>query len=138
MGKRVLGVAIGMIAAVAIISLIEWLAGTLYPLGGELDTADPVATAAIMAGVPLPAKLLVISAWFLGALGGAWLALRVSDWRWAGWIIALLVAAGGIMNILLLPHPLWMQACAIVMPLIGGWIAARVHRKPYPGEPLLG
>jgi hypothetical protein len=138
MGKRILSVVLGAVAAVAIVALIELLAGTLYPLGGELDRADAETTAAIMAGMPLPAKLLVVLAWFLGALGGAWLALRISDWRWAGWIVALLVVAGGVSAIVMLPHPPWMQACAIIVPLVGGWIAARIHRKPYPGEPLLG
>ncbi|MES2059116.1 MAG: hypothetical protein V4564_24455 [Pseudomonadota bacterium] len=138
MGKRILSVVLGAIAAMAIVSLVELLAGRLYPLGGELDVADADAAAAIMGAAPFPAKLLVVLAWFLGALGGAWLALRISDWRWSGWIIALLVVAGAITMIVMLPHPLWMQACAIVMPLIGGWIAVRVHHKPYPGEPLLG
>jgi hypothetical protein len=88
--------------------------------------------------MPLPAKLIVVAAWFLGAFGGAWMALRITDWRWAGVIVMVLVIFGGVMNFLELPHPLWMQVCAVVLPLIGGWLAARLHSKPYPGEPLLG
>ncbi|QNA85918.1 hypothetical protein G4G27_19490 [Sphingomonas sp. So64.6b] len=136
--KKLLGTVLGAIAAITIVSLADWFAGTLYPLSGELDSADPDTTAAIIAGMPLPAKLLIVFGWFLAAFTGAWLALRVSDWRWSGWIVAVLVVAGGIVNILLLPHPLWMQGCAIVLPLLGGWIAGRLHHKPYPGEPLLG
>ncbi|MEG3124511.1 hypothetical protein [Sphingomonas sp. GB1N7] len=136
--RRILGIVLGAIAATVLISGMEALATLLYPFPQELETLDPAALAVTMAAVPLPAKLMVVLGWTIGAFGGAWLALRVSDWRWAGWIIALLVAAAGIANILALPHPLWMQIAAIAAPSIGGLAASRLHHKPYRGEPLLG
>jgi hypothetical protein len=49
-----------------------------------------------------------------------------------------LVVAGNIATLIALPHPLWMQAAAIIAPLVGAWTARRLHHKPYKGEPLLG
>lgn len=139
--RKLLGVGAGVIAAFLLIALLETIGTTIYPLPAELESmesADSAAIAAAIAEIPLPAKILVVVGWLVGTLGGAWLALRICDWRWSGWIVAALVIAAGLVNVALLPHPFWMQASTVAMPLAGGWLAARLHRKPYPGEPLLG
>lgn len=139
--RKLLGVVAGVIVAFLLIAVIETIGTTIYPLPSELESMESAASAALvaaMAEVPLPAKMLMVAGWLVGTLGGAWLALRISDWRWSGWIVAALVIAVGLANIMLLPLPYWMQASAVAMPLAGGWLAVRLHRKPYPGEPLLG
>lgn len=138
MVRKILGILIGAFSAIAISAAIGWLNGALYPVSLDIDAADPETLAAVIGGMPVPAKLIAVAAWFCGAFGGAWLALRICDWRWAGWIIAAVVVAQALLAILNLPHPLWMQACALLLPLLGGWFAVRLHHKPYPGEPLLG
>ena len=131
--RKILSIILGVLVAL----LILWIAGYLYPVP-ELESADPAALAAIVGSMSVTAKLLVAAGWFVGPLAGAWLALRVSDWRTAGWIVALVVLIDSIANIVTLPHPYWMQACAVVLPLLGGALGIRAHHKPYPGEPLLG
>lgn len=49
-----------------------------------------------------------------------------------------LFLAASVANQATLPHPLWMQVCAVLLPLLGGWLAQARHRKPYAGEALLG
>lgn len=136
--RRLFGTLAGILIAIFILAGIEYLDGLLYPLPADIDPDDAAAIAVIIPNMPLPAKLIVVSAWFAGAFGGAWMALRITDWRWSGVIVTLFVIAGGVLNFLELPHPVWMQVCAVVLPLAGGWLAARLHPKPYPGEPLLG
>ncbi len=136
--RRLFGTLAGVAVAILLLLMMEYVDGALYPLPADIDPDDSVAMAGLITGMPLPAKLIVVSAWFLAAFGGAWMALRITDWRWSGILVMLFVIAGGVLNFIELPHPLWMQACAVVLPLIGGWLAARLHRKPYPGEPLLG
>ena len=85
--RRILGIIFGAIAAFAAIMVVEWVDSAFFTVR-DLDTADPAALAALIDSIPLPAKLLVVSGWLLGAFCGAWLALRISDWRAAGWIVA--------------------------------------------------
>lgn len=136
--RKVLGIVLGIVAAILIILAVEAVSEWLYPISPDLDVDDPAAMAAVIAGMPLPAKSLVAFGWLAGTFGGVWLALRISDWRPAAWIITLLTIAGGIFNLFQFAHPLWMQVATVVAPLAGGWLAVRLHRKPYPGEPLLG
>lgn len=135
--KKIFGVIAGVIVAFLLVAASDWISSILFPIRG-IDTSDPDALATYIAQMPLAAKLIVAGGWFIAPLAGAWLALRIADWPPAGWIVTAVFLAAGVMNQVALPHPLWMQVCAVVLPLLAGWIAQRNHRKPYPGEPLLG
>jgi hypothetical protein len=135
--RKILGIIIGAAAAFAIGAAIGWVDDQFYPLTLDIDIADAVAFAGVIANKTMPDKLLWIAPWLLASFGGAWLALRISDWKWAGWIVSGLTLAVALAG-LAYPQPLWMQASAVVLPILGGWLAARLHHKPYPGEPLLG
>lgn len=110
----------GAIAAFAAVWLVELVGHLVFPLPGELDPRHPEA----MPSYPLVAKLIVVLAWFLGPLAGAWVARGFGGPRWAVWLVAVLVACGSIFNIIMVPYPAWMQIAAVVAPLLGGLIAA--------------
>jgi len=135
--RTVSGLLFGVAAALLIVGGAEWIETALYPLP-TLDTADPATLAGIVTDMPLPAKLLIVAGWLLGAFGGAWAGLRVCDRRMVVLGVSGAVMAAGLANVLTLPHPLWMIVCAVVLPVIGGALAVRAHRTPYPGEALLG
>jgi len=136
--RKLLGIVIGTGFAVAILAAIGWCSDQLYPPLIDISVADETILSRLIADMPLEEKLLWVAPWFIGSFGGAWLALRISDWKWAGWITAGLMMGIAVADILDLPHPLWMQLCAVALPIAGGLLAARLHHKPYPGEPLLG
>ncbi len=136
--RKILGIVAGIAVAFFIILLVENFDEWLYPVPVDLDASDAAALTAYVFTMPLPAKLLVVFGWFLGSFGGAWLCLRISDTPWTAWIIIALLIAGGVLNMRMFGHPLWMQAGAVVAPLLGGWLGWRLHPRPYPGEPLIG
>ena len=70
--------------------------------------------------------LLVLFGYFAGALAGGVIAGRISRARWAAWVIAGLVLAGSITSLLSISHPAWMAVAAIIAPLLGGFLAARL------------
>ena len=136
--RNLFGTLAGVAVALLIMLSVEYLQDALYPLPDYVDPDDATVTGAVILMMPLPAKLIIVSAWFLAAFGGGWIALRITDWRWSSIIVMLLTIAGGIINIIQLPYPAWMQAGFVLLPPLGAWAAERLHRKPYPGEPLLG
>jgi len=138
--RKVLGIIIGAAAALTIFAALSWIDDQFYPLSldFDIDFADQATRVGVIANRTMLDKLLWISPWLLASFGGAWLALRISDWKWGGWIVSALILVIAIGGILDLPHPLWMQVCAVALPILGSWLAARIHHKPYPGEPLLG
>lgn len=136
--RVVLGVLAGLVVAFLCVFAVEWVGHSLYPPPAGLDLEDPADQARLMQAMPAAAKAMVLLGWFAGALAGAWTANRVADRSVgrrgvAGWIVALLVVAAGIATMLMIPHPAWMWAGGILLPLAGAWIAERIGTRREAG-----
>lgn len=127
--RRLFGTIAGVAVAILTITAIEFLDSFLFPTLADFETADEAAVAAMIAAMPLGAKLLIVSGWGLGAFAGALVAFRATEWEAAGWIVAIFVVAGGIINIVTIPHPFWMQLCAVAMPFVGALFAYGLYRR---------
>ena len=110
----------GTLVAFAVIWLVEFAGHAAWPVASDLDMHDPEAVARALPAIPLAAKLVIMLAWFAGALAGGALAKWVAGSWWAAWPIAGLVALAGIMTVMMMPHPVWMQVAAVAAPLLGG------------------
>ncbi len=136
--RKLVALLVGTLCAFALVALFDAISSFLFPVSEDIAAADAETIAAAIAAIPLPAKLIMVLGWLCAPLGGAWLALRIANRAWVGWVVTLLFLLAGLANQIMLPHPPWMQICALVLPLLGGWLAQRLHHKPYAGEPLLG
>ena len=128
--RIVIGIVAGAVIAVLCVAGIEMIGHLAFPPPPGTDLTDPAQVARIMANVPWAALAFVAAAWFVGALAGAWAANLIAKRALAGWIVVLLVLAAGIYTMTTIPHPAWMWAMGIALPLIAGWLAQRLTRLP--------
>ena len=134
--RSILGVIAGIVVAVLTVMAVQALGHALYPYPADVDLNDPEQIARVFPTIPLAAKLFVVAAWFGGALAGAAVAKAIAGRDWAAWTIAVLIAIGGLANIFVIPHPVWMQVSAVVAPLLGGLIANHlVRRREFAARP---
>lgn len=136
--RRIFAIIAGIFVAFALVALFEGIGSALYPVSDDIASFDRATLIAVMASIPFPAKLIVAAGWLVAPFAGAWLCLRINNRPSGGWIVTGLFLAASLYEQLILPHPLWMQLCSVALPLLGGWLAQRLHHNPYPGEPLLG
>ena len=118
--RKVLAIASGIVVAMLIIMVTEWLGHRIAP--GPLPTET---SSGDMSQVPIGAMLAVIFAWFLGSLGGGAVANRIARLSWPAWAIAGLVLLGAFIQFTSMKHPAWMIAAGIAAPLLAAWIVAR-------------
>jgi len=130
--RVVLGVLAGVIVAVLGVFVLELLGHMVYPPPANLDLSDPEGAARLIAGLPAGAFAFVLAAWFLGTLAGAWTANAIGRSTVAGWVVALVVICGGVYTMLTIPHPTWMWAAGIVLPLVAAWLAQRFAGSSSP------
>ena len=121
--RTLAGLAAGLAVAIITIIALEAVGNQLFPPPAGYDMTTGSAET-------LPFETLVwpVIGCFLGALGGGWVARRVTAERWAGWAIAVCVLAATVLNLALITHPLWMIVAGVVAPLAGGWVAQRLPR----------
>jgi hypothetical protein len=124
------GIIAGVLIAFAVVALIEFVGHQAVPVPSDVGLRDPEDPARL-AGVPLAAKLIVVFAWFAGALAGAVAARRIAAVGWAPWVVGAVVAIAGIAVIMMIPHPFWMQLAAVLAPVLGVLVANHLlPRRP--------
>ncbi|HEX8239445.1 MAG TPA: hypothetical protein VF574_06875 [Allosphingosinicella sp.] len=137
MGRLILGISLGILAAFATVFAVDLAGHQIYPLPSGLDMDDYQAVGAYVGSRPPGAIAFVFLAWVLGAFDGGVVAAVVSRRAWTVWPVAAAVAAGGVATILVIRHPLLQQVGAVAAPLLGGLVASLVARRiaAASGEP---
>jgi hypothetical protein len=128
--RILLGIVAGVVVAFVCVFAIEMVGHTAYPPPPDIDLTKAADVERLMATLPAAAFAFVIAAWFVGALAGAWVANGIAKRALAGWIVALLVACGAVWTMTVIPHPTWMWAAGIGLPIIAAWLAQRLARVP--------
>lgn len=130
MARRIAGTFAGIVVAMLIVGLMDGLGHMLFPKSVARSMRAEDLGAAI-AAAPLAAKLIMACGWFLAALVGGLIALRLTQRRESGWIVAALILAACIYNGLSIPGvPLWMLIAGVLAPIVAGLIVARVSAGP--------
>ena len=127
--KVVAALVAGLIVALATIYVV-WLIGLqVYPLPIEGGIRSLESDGALIRSMPTGALAFVAAAWFAGAFIGASTAAHISRRLWPAWVVSALVALISISNIVMFPHPEWMQLAAVIVPALGGLIATHRAKK---------
>jgi len=136
-GRSILGILVGAVVAGIVIAGVEALSSLVYPLSAGVDPHDREALRQVIKALPAGAFLFVLAAWALGALLGAWVAARLAGRSpiLHGLGIGLIFLIAGIVNMLMLPHPVWFWVAGIaVLPISsyfgGRWAAISQYEKP--------
>lgn len=121
--RKILGIIVGAIVAMILITIVERAGHAVFPPATDLDMSTAAGVARYIATSPSMASAAVVFGWFAGAAVGGWTALRISQWPLAGWTLAGVIAFAGIANATQIPAPLWMQLSTVLAPALGGWVA---------------
>jgi hypothetical protein len=129
------GILAGIVAALAAVYVIEVTGHIIFPLPPEVRSGNLEILAASIETLPTGLLAFVALAWFAGALAGGIVAGWITGLRGAAWFVAAIVAAAAIFNIVMIPHPAWMQLAAVIAPMAGGLIAGHLTTRGRPATP---
>ena len=127
--RSLLAVVAGVIAAMLVIGGVEAVGHAIFPPPEGLDLSRVEDQARMMAVIPFEAKLIVVAAWFLGSLAGACAAIAIARRVLPAWIVAVAIAGLGLWTTQMFPHPDWMLASAVVLPLVAVLVAKRLMMR---------
>jgi hypothetical protein len=127
--KTILAVLAGVIAGGAIVFVTEAVGHSLFPPPADIDLSNPEDVKRLMASLPAGAFVMVLVGWFLGSLAGAFVAYSISGKPVAAWAVAAIFILFTAMNFAMIPHPAWMIAAGLLIPLASAWLALRLRRR---------
>jgi hypothetical protein len=121
----------GVIAAVIVVMLMDWVVATIYPFPSGTDLNNPESFREAVAGLPTGAFMLLVVGWALAGGVGSYIAARLATHARVihGLIVALFVLVATVANLAKIPHPVWMWPAAIVLIPLVGWTAARLSAR---------
>jgi hypothetical protein len=127
-GGSVLAILVGAIAAGVLITAVEAVSSAIFPLPPGLDLHDHEAMRQHIDRLPIGAFLFVLAAWAIGTFGGAWVAARLANRARLvhGLIVGALFLLAGVLNMLMIPHPVWMWVGGILVLAVGSYLGARL------------
>ena len=125
----------GLVVAMLVIAGVEAFGHALFPTPEGLDLSRTENQARLMEAIPTGAKVAVVLAWFLGSLAGACAAIAVARRVLPAWIVALAIACLGLWTTQMFPHPDWMLASAVVLPLVAVLVAKRLMVRRLAAAP---
>jgi hypothetical protein len=140
--KSVLALVAGLVAGAMTVGGLEWVGQQVYPPPAEVlkppegTTMMEMVKKALAEGTISNAAIAtVLIAWFVGSFVGSGLAAFFGNAA-HGITIGAMLASFGVVNMVMIPHPLWfMIGAAIVLPagtLLGISVARALVKKPAP------
>jgi hypothetical protein len=130
MGKNIAAGVAGVVIAVALVWLVEKIGHAVYPPPADLDLTDAEAMRAYIATLPPGALLFVAAAWFVGTLCGTCAACAIGTAKPTHFAVVVggLMLVATIMNLAMIPHPMWFSVLGIVGVLVGAWLGTMCER----------
>lgn len=128
----------GAFVAGLLVWVMELLGSLIYPLPAGMNPDDPAAVKAAMANLPAGALLLVLLGWIVGTFAGAWItALRAARAPIGhGLLLGGLFLVGAVVNMLMIPHPVWFWIVGLAIFLPSAYLGAKRGARSRPPEPL--
>jgi hypothetical protein len=134
MARKILGVVLGIVAAFAVVMLMEVVGHSVWPPPKGINFKDTAQVTAMMNEMPAMAFQWLLLAWSLalvvGTLVARWAAKSNAAWVWAS--VAMLFLAATLANLLMIPHPAWFNIETAI--LLAAVLAALTvyFRKSHP------
>ena len=132
MGRKVLGVIVGLAAGFAVIVLLQAAGQVLWPLPEGLDPRDRDAIVAALRAMPTGFLLWTAGSWLGGTLAGTWLSLRVArdpEVLWPAITVEAALLAMGALNVAVLSYPTWFWVIGLGAFPLGAFVGMRVGRR---------
>ena len=128
MGKRIVAVLLGIVAASVVIFALESVGHKVYAPPGGLDFKNPEAVRAFIASMPRGAFALVLLGYALGSLVGGVTATLISGRTSSRAAIAVgaVLTILGLINLVSVPHPMWFAVTSLLLYIPCAWLGSRI------------
>lgn len=133
MAKRIIAVLLGVLTGIFVVILADSLSQYVYPSGETIDFSNPTAVEAYMNKLPFGALIIMAGGWLLSSFFGGLVSAYIHFAKAAqvSVVTGVVLLIGSMVNLYMIPHPMWMTITALVgyipMARIGGQVALRLR-----------
>lgn len=122
----------GLVTAVVVILLLEMIGHAIYPMPAGMHDATPEQLGPIMKSMPQGALVLVVLGWAVGVFAGALVAGLLSRALRPPLVVGIVILAATVAMFFYVPHPAWVMAAGVALPLPLAYAAAKIAMRKRP------
>lgn len=123
--RIILGCIAGVFVAIGLTAILQAVGHMIFPVPEGMNTMNRAEMGEAIAALPITSKVSVIVSYTIAALVGGGLAAWISKRKWAALIIVGFMLAATAVNLIMIPHPLWMIFATIAGLLFAGVFAQK-------------
>jgi len=140
MWRSILAIFLGVVAGGLTVFLIEVPGMILYAPPKGTDLSDPEIMKDFLAKLPIAALAGIAIAWSVGPFVGSLVVCLIArkNLMLHGLIVGGIFLFLDAVNLVTIPHPVWLAAVGIIAPLISAWLGASLATRmvgPRPSGP---
>ncbi|PZO54822.1 MAG: hypothetical protein DCF16_04395 [Alphaproteobacteria bacterium] len=121
-----MGIVIGVAVGIGVVMVGDALNHRFFPPPPDVQVTNPEAIRDYMQTAPVLSLLGLPVTWTLAALAASFAAAKIAARTWAGWVAGGVLFAATGLNLVMIPHPLWMLIAAIMGVPAVAWLGARL------------
>lgn len=135
MGRKILAIVVALIAAMAVIMIVQMLNSLVVPPPSQDVINDPAKFREFMATLPMTAYVVVLIGYFLGSFAGGFIVKNMSRRESPGMALPILIGGvltiGGILNffVFLPGQPIWFVILAFLIYIPVSLLGAKFAGK---------
>lgn len=123
--KQIFGTILGAFLGGTSLGLIELLSHAVYPPPPDLDPMDLDQLRVHISQLPAGALLFIIAAYVVGSVVAGWVAGKITRSMTCVLVAGGLLMVTGVVNVVLIPHPVWFTLASVVVFLPCAWLGGR-------------
>ncbi len=131
--KTILGIVVGILAAIFVITVIQGVGHHLYGIADpNIDLEDAEAVKEMLANLPLAALLFVPFSYAVGSFVAGFISTLISERRYKQW--PAIISGGvllifGVVNLFQFPRSTWLAVVIVVVFLPSAFLGYKVLRR---------
>ena len=130
--RSIAAVIAGLVVAFVFVQAAETITHRLYPFPPGSDMHDMATIKKFVSTLPAPAFAIVLGGWFVGTLLGTFAAAKIGRSRIPAYVVGVLLLAGGIMNSVMIPQPVWFSAFSFLIYILAIVAGVKVGQAAIP------
>lgn len=134
--RKAIAVMVGVIVGIVVVTLVEGISSKLYPPPADLVASDIDALRQHISTLPRAAFFIVLAAHAIGTLAAGFVCAAVSKnqlW-WGPIFVGAILLAGGIANLVMIPHPIWFAIVDVAVYLPAAYLGGVISNSIFPSQ----
>ena len=117
MKRNVMAVVAAIVTGGIVVFILDFVGHAIYPVEPGLDLSRPESVSEYMKSIPVGALMLVAFSQAAGAYSGGFVSGLISKSRTVALAYGVFALLLGVLNLLAIPHPVWLSVVLILVPV---------------------